>query len=219
MQGEPEQPKFAVSMAHYWVQREAKKPLLGKPHFQFGKAAIVCGHLFQQSALLGRALSSARVPFLTVFCTTEEPTEEAATNFAHMASEKVLPYLESVDSINSLVLAMLKGRVHGEGDFWFLRWGSTKMPIGAAVTLAYDYQLTGAGFGIHQPHLFEQLFNNTYKHEDPEDWRMAFELGVVDTAQQPDVSIELWERNALELFTGFCKESYPQMIQPLGLGG
>jgi len=93
------------------------------------------------------------------------------------------------------------------------------MPIEAAVTLAYEYQLMGAGFGMQLPHRFEALFNSTHERKNPEDWQTAFQLGIVDTAEQRDESLEVWERGALELLTEFCKESYPQLIQPLGLAG
>lgn len=204
-------------MARMWVQREAKKPLLGKPHIRFGQAATIAGHLFQQSALLGHALNSARAPFLTVFCATEEPSEEVAASFAKEASDQVLPYLEPVDSITDLIMAMLKDRVHGEGDMWFLRHGTAKISLDAGVTLAYDYELIGAGFGMQHADRFEALFDNTYKRENPEEWRKAFELGVVDAPEQEDVSMEEWQQDALQLFTEYCEEFYPQLLQPLRL--
>jgi hypothetical protein len=216
-QSTQQKPLFAGLQAHIWVGRETKKPLFGKPYVLFGQATIICGYLFQQSALLGRAFNSVRRPFLNAFCTIGEPTEEGAAYFARHSAELVSPYLESADSISNLVLAMLKDRVHGEGDWWLQQVGRRKLSVDAAIALAYDYSLTGAGFGMEQPDRFLALFDNSYKPANPQHWRAAFEVGLVTTPKQEHPSIQDFERPALEMFRGFCQDFYPHLMQPLGL--
>ena len=213
--------RFANMFARLFVGRQTQKPLLRRPHIKAGRLFGICAYLFLQGGLLGRAFRLSPVPFVIALCAPEDRGEEAAADIRQRASEHILPYLERVNTSHALVCAIEMDRHHQQGEWhdWFLRHAVEKVPVDQAVMLAWLYQVEGAGFGMEHPDRFEALFKSSYTIETADDWHRACEFGVVDTPELAFLSMEDSERKAVETFKEYCKESYPELLQPLGLGG
>jgi hypothetical protein len=221
MQPPGEGSKFANMFARLFVGRQTQKPLLRRPHIKAGRLLGVCAYLFLQAGLLGRAFRMSPVPFVIAFCAPQDRGEEAAADIRQRASDHILPYLARVNTSHALVCAIEMDRRHQQGEWhdWFLRHAAEKVPVDQALMLAWLYQVEGAGFGMEHPDRLEALFQRTYTIETAADWHRAREFGVIDTPELAFLSMEDSESKTVETFKEYCKESYPELLQPLGLSG
>jgi hypothetical protein len=94
MSDENKRPKFAMSMASAYINKEIQKSLFGKPFIPMVAYLHICAFVLQQCGLLGRIFAGKEIPFITVFAADEGKEEIALEGFEAMMPTEVLPHME-----------------------------------------------------------------------------------------------------------------------------
>ena len=208
-----EKPKFAMTLAKVFVQKQTQKPIFGKPYIMTGAYWGVCTFLFQQCGLLGRLYSEKElVPFLRVFVAQDGKELTAFEYLNSMVSKQIRPLLDEASTFHELVALREKAKMKSEDTVanFQLRYGNEKLPWSPAAISAAEWAGYGGCLGLNEPDVIVDLFEASNKTIP--NWKEFYELGIVSTPEQTHNSIEDAQTVVSEMFKIHCKETYPELL-------
>jgi hypothetical protein len=209
---EEKRPKFAMTMAKIYIQQGTQKPLFGKPYIMTGSYWGVCGYLFQQCGLIGKQFSDGDIDsFIRVFAGQEGMEKSAFEYLSNMVSKEILPHINDITSFHELVAIREQNRVKfaGNSNDFFIKYGDQKFPQSNAAMLAAEWASYGGCLGLNYPEKITNLYESSNKPNSK--WKEGYELGLVSTPEQPQISLEDAESEALSIFKEYCEEFYPEL--------
>ncbi len=96
---------------------------------------------------------------------------------------------------------------------------SRKVQLEKAWLDIQTFGVEGIAFGNSFPELTERMYRNSYENYDMDKWSFARAQGL-DIPEKPDIiSLEEREGSLLQTVAAYTSQYYPELLDPLDLGG
>ncbi len=199
-------------MVRIHTKREMHKPLFGKPQIKYGQTFIIAGYMFQLGGLLGAAYREELEPFLTAYHGT--PNIDATIQSVPTDLEQVTQFGDSVNKLTDFVIALEDKRWQmPEGSLGSIAaYGTRKLDHDIAFFIPWELGMLGATLGVMRPETYRLWFDNNFRvdPERREAWSRAYKAGL-NIPEEPDVvTYEQAEQDALDMFSPFVGEFFPE---------
>ncbi len=206
--------------------REARqKRLLGRPYLVAHRLMRIQLKAFETGALIGLALADQFDVFITPLSGVREGDDAIdgkrlalATGFSMARAEADAQTMWELLIIHDMLISKTEQPL-SEWHTWWTRIGNSEADLPTATTRAYLSGLGGAGFAAQWPDRTRQIYTRSHEMVDPLAWKWLFSAGLVDTEEPEEFSpIEERQRAVKSGFAKYCRDFWPEYLEPLGLG-
>lgn len=207
-------PKLIHFVSKTLVQSRTQTSFWSKPFITMNSLLFLEAMAFERCGIIGTLCQDARVPFFRVLAVPEGLETEGLAATERMSEDFIVPFIPS-PSIMELVFrhARPKMKFDGELSDFLARHGKDKLPIDRAAVSVSVWASLGGYIGLAHPDLIEDWVRWTYSK--PKDLGFTAEQArmIEEGLGSSPYSVAEVERQAIDLFSEFCKEFYPKEVE------
>lgn len=219
----PKRTSFANMLVRILLKEHTTKRLFRKPFIMYGRLLGLAAHAFHMSGQLACRFRDHARSFVVVFAASEDGT----TTVEVMTTEWVANVLPRIADGSSLFDYVLDSEIDAS-DFDGDRAAFLAKNIKAMTKYSYEdayhtlfrFAIDGVALGLTDPRRFRELVEGIHSPLDEESkkrWDRARSWGV-DIPETPDrLDYAECEAEAVEMFSDYCREIYPDFAPSLGL--
>jgi hypothetical protein len=205
-------PKYMNFLAKLLVDRRTQTSFWSKPFVTTDDLLFLEALAFERCGILGTLCQDTEIPFFRVLAVLEGCEDEGIAVIGKMSEDSVLPFVDESLGTLDLLFRSVSSKIKFDGEFsdFRLKHGKEKLPVDKAGVSISVWASMGGYIGLEYPDFIERLLRWTYG--TPEDLGFTAEQSrIIETGLGKNpYSIADVEREAIQLFSEFCKEYYPK---------
>ncbi len=205
-------PKLIHFISTMLVDSRTQTSFWSKPFITIESLLFLEAVAFEQCGIIGTLCYDTAIPFFRVLAVQEGHEIEGIKATEKMSEDFILPFLDSI-SISDLVFRHSCTKTEFEGEFsdFLAKHGKDKLPIDKAIVSVSVWASLGGYVGLDYPDFIERALRWTYGKQD---LFTAEQFRVIETGLgKSPYSVADVERQAIDLFSNFCKEFYPKEVK------
>lgn len=202
-------------LAKFLVDSKTQTSFWSKPFVTTDDLLFLEALAFERCGILGTLCQDTEIPFFRVLAVLEGREDEAIAVIGKMSEDSVLPFIDESFGTLDLLFRNVSSKIKFDGEFsdFRLKHGKEKLPVEKAGVSISVWASMGGYVGLEYPDFIEKLLRWTYS--TPEELGFSVEQSrIIETGLgKNSYSVADVEREAIQLFSEFCKEYYPNEVK------
>jgi hypothetical protein len=205
-------PKFANFLAKFLVDSKTKTSFWSKPFITTDDLLFLEAMAFEGCGILGTLCQDTEIPFFRVLGVLEGHENEGIAVIGKMSEDSVLPFIDESFSALDLLFRSVSSKIKFDGEIndFRLKHGKLKLPAEKAGVSISIWASTGGYIGLHYPESIEKMLRWAYNTPEELGFTAEQSKTIETVTGKNPYSVADVEREAIELFSEFCKEYYPK---------